>query len=52
MCGCCMSVHGWRVEGDDVHVVIVGVYWVGRMMWDGKCCVDFGIYGCMIGCVL
>jgi hypothetical protein len=52
VCGCCVSVPGWRVEGDDVYVVIVGVCWVGRMMWDGVCCVDFSVYGCRIGCVL
>jgi len=22
------------------------------MIWDGVCCVDFGIGGCRIGCVL
>ena len=52
VCGCCVSVPGWRVEGDDVYVVIVGVYWVGCMMWGGVCCADFGVYGCRVGCVL
>ena len=47
-----MAWPGWRVEGDDVDVLIVGVCEVGRMMWDGVCCVGFGIWGCRMGCVL
>ena len=36
-CGCCVAVPGWWVGGDDVYVGVVGVCWVGRMMWDGVC---------------
>ena len=30
VCGCCVAVHGWRVEGDDAYVEVVGVCGVGR----------------------
>ena len=52
VCGCCVSVYGRWMEGDDVYSVIDGVYWVGRMMWGGVCYVDFGVCGCRVGCVL
>ena len=52
VCGCCVSVPGWRVEEDDGYVVIVGVDWVGRMMWGGVCCVDSGVSGRGVGCVV
>jgi hypothetical protein len=45
VCACCVAVPGWRVEGDDVYVVVVGVCGVGRMMWGGVGCVDLGIWG-------
>ena len=51
VCGCCVSVSGWRVEGDDVYIVIIGVYRVERMMWGGVCCVEFCVYGSRVGCV-
>ncbi len=52
VCACCVAVPGYRVEGDDVDVEVVGVCGVGRMMWGGVCCVDLGIWGCSIGRVL
>ena len=30
VCGFCLAVPGWRVEGDDVYVEVVGVCGVGR----------------------